>query len=227
MLFLSHSHHDKPLVRLLWTDLVRQLVPVWIDEDQLEPGDSLGEAIRTALSQVDGVAVLLSPEAVRSTWVQEEIRIAHQRSIDAQGFLAVPVLLPGLNSEDVPSEFGDSLYLDMRDPGGYDSAVLALAQRVLAQARPATATGLRQLPVVAARRQRLADVGSSDRYGEWGIAYLVNRLDAPDPTERYWVYVVLAMVGGPMAREHVRAGLRDPDGFARQGAETGADILGL
>jgi len=41
-----------------------------------------------------------------------------------------------------------------------------------------------------------------------------------DPTQRYWLYVALGMIGGKKAKSAVRKGLSDDSKFARLGAES-------
>lgn len=59
-IFLSHTHADKPFVRKLANDLKASGHKVWIDEAEINIGDSLIEKIRTGLDQVDYIAAILS-----------------------------------------------------------------------------------------------------------------------------------------------------------------------
>lgn len=58
--FLSHSHADRPIARRLAADLRRAGHAVWIDEAEINIGDSLIEKIREGLDQVDFVAAIIS-----------------------------------------------------------------------------------------------------------------------------------------------------------------------
>ncbi len=75
-IFLSHSHSDKEFARRLANDLKKKGVKVWIDEAELEIGDSLIEKISEGIDSMDYLAVLLSPDSVSSNWVRKEISIA-------------------------------------------------------------------------------------------------------------------------------------------------------
>ncbi|MGB2986480.1 MAG: hypothetical protein WBE26_11425 [Phycisphaerae bacterium] len=46
-----------------------------------------------------------------------------------------------------------------------------------------------------------------------------------DPTERYWVYIALGMIGGKKAEAVIRKGLTDDNEFARNGAQEAAELL--
>jgi hypothetical protein len=48
-LFLCHSSKDKKFVRQLAEELTELSVDVWLDEWELQPGDSLHECIGSAL----------------------------------------------------------------------------------------------------------------------------------------------------------------------------------
>jgi hypothetical protein len=47
--FLSHSSIDKPWVTQLKDDLLRYDVSVWLDKDEIRPGDLFGKALEQAL----------------------------------------------------------------------------------------------------------------------------------------------------------------------------------
>ena len=79
-LFLSHNWADKDWVRKLATRLAdhsyngRTLRP-WLDEQVLDPGEDVREAeLTTALDRSRLLVIVLSPEAMESTWVQYELQ---------------------------------------------------------------------------------------------------------------------------------------------------------
>lgn len=62
--FLSHTSKDKPFVRKLANDLRSYGHTVWIDEAEINIGDSLINKIRDGLDSVDFVAAILSKESI-------------------------------------------------------------------------------------------------------------------------------------------------------------------
>ena len=79
-LFLSHNWADKDWVRKLAIRLAdhsyngRTLRP-WLDEQVLDPGKDVREAeLTTALDRSRLFVIVLSPEAMESTWVQYELQ---------------------------------------------------------------------------------------------------------------------------------------------------------
>ncbi len=80
-IFLSHSSADKAFARRLARDLDNQGVTYWLDEAEIKIGDYLIEKIRSAIDDVEYLAVILSPEAVASDWVQREVDVAMNQEI--------------------------------------------------------------------------------------------------------------------------------------------------
>src|SRR5262245_53367199 len=98
--FLSHNHNDKAFARRLASDLTKWGVQVWLDEAEILVGDSLIGKIREGIDRMDYVAAVLSPEAVQSRWVQEELDVAMNQQISGQKVRVLPLLcrpcdLPG------------------------------------------------------------------------------------------------------------------------------------
>ena len=73
--FLSHSSADRDFVRRLGADLRESGVHVWIDEAEIQVGDSLIRKIGDGINEVDYLAVVLSPSSVSSKWVNRELRL--------------------------------------------------------------------------------------------------------------------------------------------------------
>ena len=76
--FISHSSKDKPFVRKLKRDLELNYIDSWLDEDELLPGDSLIEKLNSALKNSTHLMIILSPNSVKSDWVQFELENALQ-----------------------------------------------------------------------------------------------------------------------------------------------------
>lgn len=98
--FLSHNSQDKPFVRRLASDLDAHGVKCWIDEAELNVGDSLIEKIRQGLDSMSYVAVVLSPDSVSSAWVQKEVDVAMNQEIHGKQVKVLPLMyrkceLPG------------------------------------------------------------------------------------------------------------------------------------
>ena len=71
--FLSHNSKDKPFVRRVYRYLSDCGLKVWIDEAELDAGDSLVEALAEAVFRVDCVVAIISEASVTSNWVKKEL----------------------------------------------------------------------------------------------------------------------------------------------------------
>ncbi|HEY5462527.1 MAG TPA: toll/interleukin-1 receptor domain-containing protein [Hanamia sp.] len=132
-IFLSHTNIDKPFVRKLAADLRNYGHTVWIDEAEINIGDSLIGKIREALDTVDFVAVVLSKASIQSEWVKKELEIASNREIEEKKVIILPLIienvkLPGFLKGKLygdfsnESEYSDKLQLLLRSLGGSTKA---------------------------------------------------------------------------------------------------------
>jgi hypothetical protein len=74
--FISHSHSDEKLARKVATILTDSGLEVWDDRREIMPGDNWAAKVAQALEESDAMVVLLTPDALRSSWVRREIEYA-------------------------------------------------------------------------------------------------------------------------------------------------------
>ncbi len=74
--FLSHHSSDKPWVIYLKSELVKRGLRVWLDQDEIRPGDRFVEALQEGLQRCHAMALIVSRESLKSRWVQEEYESA-------------------------------------------------------------------------------------------------------------------------------------------------------
>ncbi len=72
-LFISHSSKDDDFVRDLRAALADHGQHVWIDSRELRGGDPLWPEIQKAIDDASAYAVVVSTDALQSTWVGKEI----------------------------------------------------------------------------------------------------------------------------------------------------------
>ena len=70
--FLSHSAKDKAVVRDVAARLQRDGVRVWLDEEQIKPGDSIPAKIEAGLELSRVLVLCMSANAFGSDWAQLE-----------------------------------------------------------------------------------------------------------------------------------------------------------
>jgi hypothetical protein len=91
--FISHVSADKPVARRLARELADSGIAVWLDEWRIKVGDSISKSIDDALSSCQFVVLLMSPESLRSPWVEREWRAAYWREIDSGRLHLIPVMI--------------------------------------------------------------------------------------------------------------------------------------
>ena len=111
--FLSHSSKDKFFVRNLSDHLRSYGVRVWLDEAEINVGDSLTEKIGKAMEEADYVGVVLSHNSINSEWVQRELQIALQKEIKGKKVVVLPILI---ETVEIPPFLKDKLYADFTTP---------------------------------------------------------------------------------------------------------------
>jgi hypothetical protein len=116
-IFLSHNAADKPFVNRLARDLENQGVRCWIDEAEINIGESLIEKIRDGIDNVDFVATVLSINSVNSPWVQHEIDVAMNQEINGRRVKVLPIMLTPC---ELPGFLMGKLYADFTEESNYN-----------------------------------------------------------------------------------------------------------
>jgi len=76
--FLSHSSKDKELAHAVARELGQRGILAWLDVNELHVGASLSEALAEAVQKQATLTVFLSNEAVKSGWVERELKVAFE-----------------------------------------------------------------------------------------------------------------------------------------------------
>ena len=76
--FISYSHRDKTFAKKLAGELEGAGMKVWWDFDSLKGGQDWQKEIERGIKQCDFFLVPLTPDAVKSEWVGNEITYASQ-----------------------------------------------------------------------------------------------------------------------------------------------------
>lgn len=93
--FLSYHSGDADWVESLKIALEAKGVRVWLDREQIRPGDRFPGALARAIGGVQCVILVLSPGSVASAWVEEEFNLALARRCRVIGALIDDVEPPG------------------------------------------------------------------------------------------------------------------------------------
>lgn len=127
--FLCHNSRDKPAVRELAKDLRDMGLLAWMDEERLLPGDVVQEKLEHAIQQAGAVIVCIGPSGL-GRWQSVEYHTVYERFIELSdseanvGFRpsarlrVIPVVLPGAETNQIPSFLRRHLYVDLRKKSG-------------------------------------------------------------------------------------------------------------
>jgi hypothetical protein len=74
--FISHSYEDQSLVRRIAEGLRKNGLEVWLGETDLMPGENWAQKVSKALDDSQAMVVVITPNAMRSPWVHQEIAYA-------------------------------------------------------------------------------------------------------------------------------------------------------
>jgi len=125
--FLSYASADKRIAQNIVDKLRQEGISVWFDTYELQPADSIAEAMEKALSASDYLVVLLSPHSVNSVWVQQELGAALSSDLTARDITLLPVLIADC---EIPSPLAYYQYLDLRTD--FEQGVYRLAKQISA-----------------------------------------------------------------------------------------------
>ncbi len=125
-LFISYSHFDKEYVNRLTTDLENEGMRVWVDEKEIDVGDSISRKIEEGISGCDFFCLVISTHSVNSKWVDREYRTALSGQLSPG---TTPRILPLLIQDiEPPLLLKDIKYADFSR--GYNSGLLNLLKAV-------------------------------------------------------------------------------------------------
>ncbi len=110
-IFLSYRSTDKKAAENLRNALEARGIRVWLDKDQIRPGDLFAEALETGLATSRAVGLLLTPDSLSSNWVKNEYYRA--LSLNAAGELQlIPLLFGGA---ELPGFLKDRNWIDFQN----------------------------------------------------------------------------------------------------------------
>jgi hypothetical protein len=119
--FISHNSADKPWATQLKTAVEHRGLKVWLDKDEIRPGDLFAKSLEDGIRNSSTVALVVSPEAVSSVWVEEEYyRALSLATNNGKTLRLIPVLL---RSAELPGFLSSRQWVDFRDPTSFDSSV--------------------------------------------------------------------------------------------------------
>jgi hypothetical protein len=140
--FLSYHSADADWVGMLRSRLASKGIRVWLDSEQIRPGDLFPGTLARAINSVRCVVLVLSPGSAASAWVEEEFTLALAQRRQVIGALIDDVEPPGF--------LGGRTWVDFRDEAQFDAALDQLVFGITGHRQPgalaAPAPGYRDEP---------------------------------------------------------------------------------
>jgi TIR domain len=133
--FLSYAHEDAEFVLRLAKDLRAGGADVWIDQLDIKAGERWDRAVEDALAKCPELLVILSPAAVKSTNVMDEVSFAL-----GEGKTVLPVIRRACN---IPFRLRRLQYVDLSL--NYKAGLGRLLE-TLGVAAPGTANSMKDEP---------------------------------------------------------------------------------
>ena len=138
--FLSYHSADAEWVGTLKGVLESRGIRVWIDSEQIRPGDLFPHALSRAISSVRSVVLVLSPGSLASAWVEEEFNLALAERRHIIGALIDDIEPPGFLRGRTWSDFRESAAFD----AGVEQLVFGITGKRSANAAPSSAPEFRE-----------------------------------------------------------------------------------
>ena len=131
--FLCYHSVDTAWVARLKTALEDKGVKVWLDSEQILPGDRFAEALERGLQASRSVALIVSAGSLHSNWVNDEYyRALGLANASSHGLRLIPVLIESVS---LPGFLSTRSWADFRDPSRFDESLVRL-YRGITSTRP-------------------------------------------------------------------------------------------
>lgn len=112
-IFVSHSSTDKWAARQICKELEARSIDVFLDEKNIESGDSIDDAVDQHLVECDELLLLVSPASLSSAWVL--IEVGGARALKKR---LVPILLH-VGANELPAPISRGLARDINELDRY------------------------------------------------------------------------------------------------------------
>ncbi|MBA3822651.1 MAG: TIR domain-containing protein [Ktedonobacterales bacterium] len=133
--FISHATPDAEFATKLAHDLRGEDINVWLDTTHMTSGNYVAQL--NAAMQRDMLILVLTPAAIRSEWVQEEVNTAIARA--KQGLMRPPIVVVAKHCppSEIPAMWSALHYYDATE-SQYTSAILRVVREINYGGKPVT-----------------------------------------------------------------------------------------
>lgn len=110
-IFISHSSKDKAAATRLAKVLNFCSIDVWLDDWELEVGQSLNDEIARAMEYSRYIAILITENYNKTVWTKKEYKKALSREEKEQRTVMLPLIVGEAN---IPDFLEEKIYIDLR-----------------------------------------------------------------------------------------------------------------
>ena len=110
-IFISHSTRDKAAALQLSTTLNFCAIDVWLDDWELEVGQSLTDALGKAMDDSRFIAILITENYNKTVWTKTEYKKALAREQKENRTVMLPLIV---GEAEIPDFLEDKIYIDLR-----------------------------------------------------------------------------------------------------------------
>lgn len=155
-IFISHSSRDKAAALQLAKTLNYCSIDVWLDDWELEVGQSLTDEIGKAMDEARYIAILITENYNQTVWTKTEYKKALAREQKEQRTVMLPLIVGKTN---IPDFLEDKIYIDLREE--YFCGIVKLVGMIhgISKYRISGALSQRQPATVAAVWDLLQSIG--------------------------------------------------------------------
>jgi hypothetical protein len=110
-IFISHSSKDNKIATKIATDLNFCGIDVWLDQWELQIGQSLTDEIAKAMNESRYIAILITENYNNSVWTKTEYKKALTREQNEKRTVMLPLIV---GDAKIPDFIEDKIYVDLR-----------------------------------------------------------------------------------------------------------------
>jgi hypothetical protein len=110
-IFISHSSRDKAAALTLASTLNFCAIDVWLDDWELEVGQSLTDELAKAMIDSRFIAILITENYNKTVWTKAEYKKALAREQSEQRIVMLPLVV---GEAQIPDFLEDKIYIDLR-----------------------------------------------------------------------------------------------------------------
>jgi hypothetical protein len=201
-IFISHSSRDKSAATNLALTLNFCSVDVWLDDWELEVGQSLTDELAKAMDDSRFIAILITENYNKTVWTKTEYKKALAREQKEGRTVMLPLIV---GSAEIPDFIEDKIYIDLRTDFFVGVAKLVAMVHGISSFRISRAVSARKPGNVADVWMLLSSVGfepyvvlGADDFSEMLAhgGHLVR--------ENYAEFSPRALLGSPAVSKHVK-----------------------